>query len=73
MLYVNYILTKLENKSREKSQWLPKWEQGSFIDINLTFSQMVLYYSTEIAISESYDVSYMLGEGLMNSSNTKFI
>lgn len=72
MLYVNYASKKLGNKSREKSQWLLKWEQASFTDVNLTYSQMVLGHSPETAISESYNVSYTLGNGLLNSRNVKF-
>lgn len=73
MLYVNYVTIKLRNKSREKFEWLLKWEQASFTDVNLTYSQMVLGHSPGIAISESYNVSYMLGNGLLNSRNVKFI
>lgn len=72
MLYVNYFSTKLGNRGREKSQWLLKLEQASFTEMNLTQSQMILWHSPKISSYESY-VSYMLGRGLMDSSNTKFI
>ena len=67
--YINYIPIKPGGGSRGKYILLPKWAQISFMKL----IWLMVKQLSEIAIYRSYNVVSVVGKGLTNSSNAKFI